>query len=374
MAPQDATDRPGEVPDPLASELAAGWTRMEDRLRYDYTQVFPPGEEVVEIGGGLKRWVKRLIFRVIRPLIRRYDRIVADVAHLGSDTARSVAGTQQEFAGLRERMETLLEESRILEALSREHDVRIGKATTELELLARRLRAVPGLETGGAEAAPAMQALVSPTSPSLDLPDEFYWRFEANLRGGDRSIQEKLGQYEGLATELKQRVGGDPLWLDLGCGEGQFAGMLGAWGWRVRGMDVSPQAVDACRARGIDAVVGSLPDFLADYEGEAPTGISLIQVIEHLPTTAWLPILRYARHIVAPGGVVLIETIDPRNPYALQWFFGDVTHTWPAHPETLRVMAGFAGFEATEVRALNPDARGEPQDFALLAWAGEPGS
>jgi O-antigen chain-terminating methyltransferase len=133
-------------------------------------------------------------------------------------------------------------------------------------------------------------------------------------------------------------------------------------------MDISPQAVETCRRNGIDAVVGWLPGFLTDFRGEAPAAFSAIQVIEHLPPGDWLATFQSAHAALAPGGVFLIETIDPRNTYALaNWFFGDITHTWPANPETLKVMAGFAGFAAAEIISMNPDAEGKGQDFALVA-------
>jgi len=200
------------------------------------------------------------------------------------------------------------------------------------------------------------------------MPDAFYWRFEAALRGSPESIKAKLEQYRDLATELRDQAGGSPLWIDLGCGEGQFLSMLRDWGWRVLGMDISPQAVRACTDQGFDAVEGSLPDFLASYDGEPPHGMSAIQVVEHLDPATWLPLLQLARTALAPGGAFVIETIYPLNVDALAaWFFGDITHTWPANPETLRVMAGFAGFDRVDVRLMNEDADGRPQDYALIA-------
>jgi hypothetical protein len=93
-----------------------------------------------------------------------------------------------------------------------------------------------------------------------------------------------------------------------------------------------------------------------------------MQVIEHLPTDTWLPTIRYALDALAPDGALLIETINPLNAFALgSAFFTDVTHTWPANPRTLEVMAGYAGFDDIETRFLNPDDDGEPQDFALIA-------
>ena len=120
--------------------------------------------------------------------------------------------------------------------------------------------------------------------------------------------------------------------------------------------------------RGFDALEGALPGFLVSYDGEPPAAMSAIQVIEHLPTETWLPTIRFALNALARDGALVIETINPLNPVALgSAFFGDVTHTWPANPWTLREMAGFAGFGEVDVRFLNPDGNDVAQDYALIA-------
>ena len=368
----DAPSAISEVPDdraPIpADELIEPWHAFEDRLRYEYTQVHPPGDEITEIGGGPKRLAKRALLRVIRPVVRRYDRLLADVGGMGLRTTSSLAETQRTLADLVERTEAIARDLREVMVLSREHEVRIGRAATELDLLADRLAAGVPAPTGAAAgpAASSADTTGAGTPPSHVLPDAFYWRFERSLRGSAESVTAKLGAYREIADRLRARHGPDALWLDLGCGEGRFMELLRDWGWRVLGMDQSPQAVEACAAAGLEAAEGDLPEFLLSFE-ETPDAISLIQVIEHLPTETWLPTLRYAERILASGGSLLIETIDPRNPEALQAFFADVTHTWAAHPETLRVMAGFAGFVETDVIGLNPDENGRPQDFVLTA-------
>jgi len=45
--------------------------------------------------------------------------------------------------------------------------------------------------------------------------------------------------------------------LDLGCGDGQLTQRIGATGASVRGVDASPQMVEASRARGVEAQVGA---------------------------------------------------------------------------------------------------------------------
>ena len=362
-----AADARDEEP-PSAVELIAPLEEFENRLRFDYTQVVPPGEETVEIGGGAKRFLKRAILSVIRPVVRRYDRLLADSAGMSRDAVRSLAATQASLAEVAAQVKAVAADLHEVTVMAREHDVRIGRAATELDLLADRLASTASTASrapADPTAAPASAPVVAPARDVL--PDAYYWRFETALRGSPESVTHKLEAYRDLATRIREQHGHDALWLDLGCGEGTFMQLLRGWGWRVAGMDRSPQAVEACSARGLDAVQGELPDFLLDVENRTPAAISLIQVIEHLPAQTWLPTLRYAERLLAPGGVLVIETIDPRNPEALQAFFADVTHTWAAHPGTLEVMAGFAGFEGTEIVDLNPGDDGRAQDFALIA-------
>jgi SAM-dependent methyltransferase len=356
------------------SELAVGWSELEATLRRDHGSGPVPDDPGLEMGSPAKRRFKRFTFKVLRPLMRRYDRITADLALLGLETSQELAVARSDAATLSSEVQRLRAELREAQATweelrtefatrLHEHDVRVGTATADLEALTRRLAA-------GAPAATGSEVPVPVPAPAT-MPDAFYWRFESALRGSHESIRAKLAQYEAFATELRERSGGSPLWLDLGCGEGQFLAMLREWGWRVQGMDISPQAVRACVDAGFDAVEGSLPDFLAAYDGEAPHGMSAIQVVEHLDPATWLPLLQLARTVLAPAGAFLIETIDPLNVDALaNWFFGDITHTWPANPETLRVMAGFAGFDAVEIRPMNQDAQGRAQDYALIARTG----
>ena len=59
-----------------------------------------------------------------------------------------------------------------------------------------------------------------------------------------------------------------------------------------------------------------------------------------------------------PGGVLVLETINPLSPLALRNYFADLTHAQPLVPATLDLLARQAGFRETETRFLNspPDA------------------
>lgn len=204
------------------------------------------------------------------------------------------------------------------------------------------------------------------------VPDDFYWAFEERMRGSSDAIRERLRSYEGLARELLASVpseGDDaPRWLDLGCGRGEFCELLQAWGWRAEGVDRSPAAVEACRRRGIEATQAEVFAFLDEGSIGTPPAVSAIQLIEHVPRDRWLSLFEAVLEALAPGGAFLLETINGRNVGALaDHFFADLTHTWPGHPETLRLLAEHAGFVDVVVRFEHPDARGAAEDVAICA-------
>lgn len=304
---------------------------FESELRQAERQPIPYGEPALAGGSRLRRAVKLRMHRVLRPVSRRYDRLAADLAGLA--------------AVLAERL------------VVAEGDVwRLQRALGEAQL--RR----PAQATGSRA-----------TEDSARVPDAYYWAFEERMRGSSEELEERLGQYEGLATELRAKLQAEepPLWLDLGCGQGQFCEVLREWGWRVHGVDSSAKAVEVCRERGVRATMADVFEYLASHRGEEPLGVSAIQLIEHLPRGRWLEFFEAAREVLAPGGALLVETINPLNVRALTGaFFADVTHTWPGHPETLRLMALHAGFERANILYMNADERGGAQDIAIWAVNG----
>jgi predicted SAM-dependent methyltransferase len=82
------------------SDLSSEWSELEAKLRRDHGSGPLPDDPILEQGRPAKRRFKRLTFRAFRPLMRRYDRITADLAMLGLETSRELAQARREVVTL----------------------------------------------------------------------------------------------------------------------------------------------------------------------------------------------------------------------------------------------------------------------------------
>ena len=94
--------------------------------------------------------------------------------------------------------------------------------------------------------------------------------------------------------------------LDVGCAFGSFVAAAGRAGYRARGLDVSPYAVEEGRSRGLDLRRGELSP------GVYPPGsfdvATLIEVLEHLPDPETA--LGTLAEILRPGGLLVLQTAN----------------------------------------------------------------
>jgi predicted TPR repeat methyltransferase len=326
-----------------AEDLRSRVEALVAQLQSEQAETVPADEPYLASDSSFKRGTKRGVFRLTRHATRRYDRLATELAMIATELARQLESADRDIDRLRGDID------RLDHALV---SLRASDAKGAVD------RGLPG------------------SAGPTQVPDDYYWAFEARMRGSSDSVVDRLRRYEPFAVPLRDALAGagedegSPLWLDLGCGLGEFCELVREWGWRVEGVDSSPAAVEACRAKGIAATLADAGGFLATRRDEAPGAISAIQVIEHLPRAGWIELFERAHAVLAPGGAMLVETINGLNPEAVTaYFVADVTHTWPGHPDTLALMAEHAGFERVEVVFLNPDQRGNAQDFAI--WAGK---
>ena len=128
--------------------------------------------------------------------------------------------------------------------------------------------------------------------PILYQVEETHWWYV-----GRRRIIQRL--VEKICTTLNNP---NPRILDVGCGTGANLKMLAAYG-TAEGVDISPQAVDFCRERGLDSVKLGAAEQLP-YENGSFDLVTALDVVEHLDDD--VAGLREMRRVLRPDGRLLL--------------------------------------------------------------------
>lgn len=184
-------------------------------------------------------------------------------------------------------------------------------------------------------------------APSLDAYK--YVGFEDQFRGSREAIRARQEFY----VPFFSGPGGDV--LDVGCGRGEFIELLNASGIPARGLDLNHEMAESCRARGLNVVEADAVGYLSSVEDGSLGGIFAAQVVEHLEPSYLLRFLDLAFAKLQPGGVLVLETLNPACWTAFfESYIRDITHRWPLHPETLKYLVTASGFTRAEVHFLSP--------------------
>jgi O-antigen chain-terminating methyltransferase len=261
---------------------------------------------------------------VLRKLMRWYvEPLAADQRAFNDAALKLVDELSEEADRLHDRLERLEERARLAD---------------ELEERVVRLERRPAGASVTVAAQPAAAA----------VPD--YFAFEARMRGTSAEIRERQRPY---VEDFRDAA---PV-LDVGCGRGEFVGLLAEAGVEARGVDADADMVAFARGEGLDVVQADALEHLDGLEDATLGGVFAAQLVEHLPPPALLRLLELAARKLRPGGLLVAETINPLSPLALRNYFADLTHAQPLVPETLALLARHAGFARVETRFLNPPRR-----------------
>lgn len=244
----------------------------------------------------------------------------------------------------------------------------VGSVRRELALVrSAAARAATGTSNA---ASVSTTAHTSPTEPEID--DLLYVALENRFRGDPALVAERQQRYVAF---VEQVADDDHPVLDLGCGRGEWLGVLAEAGIPATGIDSNRSAVDECRQAGLDADVGDLVEVLGATAAGSIGAITMFQVVEHLPFGVLVHTLAECRRVLRPGGVLICETPNALNlNVAASSFWLDPTHERPMHPELLRFLAEESGFAKTEDVFCN--ALGTPPDFTSIdgdagVWLGD---
>lgn len=134
--------------------------------------------------------------------------------------------------------------------------------------------------------------------------------------------------------------------LDIGCGAGGYLSAMKALGWKVLGIDLSPQAARIAReSYGIPVKVGTLET--AGVPDRSMAVITMVHAIEHVPDP--ISHLRQCHRVLQAGGRLVLTT--PNFSGLMSRLFADhwmalepPRHLWLFTPDTLKACVERAGF------------------------------
>jgi len=190
------------------------------------------------------------------------------------------------------------------------------------------------------------------TNPRVDRKDilDTYEAVEDRLY-----VEEREGRVLTFERHLKplERITGVPkhrALLDVGCHIGVFVEIAAEHGWDAWGVEPSHWAVGLARSRGLNVVWGTLET--ADLPEQMFDVITMWDVIEHLTDPRGT--IERAYHLLRPGGLLVIHTIDIDSLFARilgpRWPWLMEMHIFYFSRRTLRAMLEQSGFKVISDR------------------------
>ncbi len=172
-------------------------------------------------------------------------------------------------------------------------------------------------------------------------PDEVP-EFSDLFRGSEEFLLDRMLAYVPLLRDH------GPV-LDVGCGRGELLRVLAEDGTTARGLDLDPVAVARAAKHGVDTTVGDGLAAVASSEPATLGAVAAVQVAEHLDAGQLHGLFRDAHRALRPGGLLVLETVNPHSPAALKTFWLDLTHVRPLYPESLLVLARKSGYASARI-------------------------
>ena len=172
-----------------------------------------------------------------------------------------------------------------------------------------------------------------------------------------REFNEDTDEYaREMANEVLRTLG---IWLpqrtdidviDIGCGMGFAMLALRDRGYcKVIGIDIDHSQIEVCRRRNLEVeLIDDLGDYLSRHPGRFGL-ITMLDVLEHIPTAQQIAILKQANAALAPGGRLILKVPNASSIIASRWQYIDFTHHTSYTEHSIRFAVKCAGFDNVEV-------------------------
>jgi len=317
---------------------------------------FTAAEEPEEEGGGFAQRFKNIVKRVIQKSVYWYvNPIVAQLHRMHASTARAMHEMADQLKNISDRLEALEKDTlgpRVRALEGERFDERIGRLERAWRQRAAGRPAAAAVAAPGQEERGVGRDRVPAGRAEPLFHFDYYW-FES-IHRGDRALikrrqQPYLEYFEGCANVL-----------DVGCGRGEFLELLGEKEIGGYGIDIEGDSIQFCTDSGLRAEQAEALAHLAAIEDGSIDGVFISQVAEHMTPSELIELVGLAYRKMEPGGYVVVETPNPQCLLIFaSFFYADLSHVQPIHPETMRFLLLSAGFRDVEIKLTNPVPRNQ---------------
>ena len=191
------------------------------------------------------------------------------------------------------------------------------------------------------------------------MNDDFYVAFEEKFRGSEELIKERQKKYLKFINPLKI-LKDEVKALDIGCGRGEWISLLNENGFNARGIDINESMVRLASQKGLNAAVNDALGELRSLDENSIDIITAFQVVEHIKFDDVLELIKEAKRVLAPCGILILETPNPENiMVGTQWFYLDATHKNPIPCELLSFATHYYGLERNFIFKTNEKSPSE---------------
>lgn len=187
------------------------------------------------------------------------------------------------------------------------------------------------------------------------MSQDFYRALEERFRASREEILRRLGVYRPFLDALRT-LRAQPRAFDIGCGRGEWIEWLVEQGFQAQGVDLDDSMLAACHERGLDVRNRDALETLKAAQDASFELVSAFHVVEHLPFDYLRDLLAEAHRVLAPGGLIILETPNSENlVVGTNNFYFDPTHERPVPALFLDFLCDYSGFGRRNVLRLQED-------------------
>ncbi len=204
------------------------------------------------------------------------------------------------------------------------------------------------------------------------MDDSFYMELEKAFYADYKHIKLLRAQYFQFVHKIVQHHKGSPI-FDFGCGRGEWLELMLNLGFKPLGVDINQEMINICNAHNLKSIKADGLDHIKKLKNDSQAIVSAFHVIEHIEFDDMKSFVWEAFRVLKPGGLLILETPNPRNLVVSTYnFYLDPTHRRAIPNDLLEMLIKNTGFECHKTLFLNGKTpigklKNSPSLFDLIA-------